>query len=706
MKWARRFALLAAVALLGISPAAQQTAQPQNPPPPAPASSDPPPAGGAQSDAPQDPDQPPSGQPIFRAGVNFVRVDAIVTDRAGKPVGDLKPEDFEVTEGGRRQQIETFKLVSLDGGLMSVTPPREIRSDIDEESEAARDDVRLFAVFLDDYHVTRENSIKGRQQLSRFVQTQLGPSDMIGLMMPLEPLASVRHTRNHAAVLRALGTFEGRKYDYTPRNPSEERWMALASAEDIERMRNEITFGAIRGLIQRMGGLKEGRKSLVLLSEGYSNTLPPQVRDPVAGAPGFLNPLKDDPNAGDHPAEFRREAFSGMDMQQDLRDIYDLANRNNVSIYPIDPRGLGAIEFNVDRDANVSTKTDSRFVATTVDTLRVLAENSDGRAIVNQNDLLSGMKQIVVDSSFYYLLGYASTVGKPDGKFHEIDVKVKRPGLQLRHRRGYWALRPEDAARLNAPARSTTPSPVESAMSANATPRARQVRTWLGTGRGENGKTRLTFVWEPIVPPPGQAAREADRPARVVVAAMSSDGAPIFKGTAAPPSAGGATAGPAHVSFDAPPGRLQLRFSVEGARADVLDTEIREMNVPDLTGPQLIMATPEVYRARTLPELQRMKQDPAAVPTASREFSRTERLFIRAGAYAAGGATPAVTARLLNRAGQAIATLPVTPATGASTVPTIELGLSNLPPGDYGLEIKAAADASEAKEVIAFRVTS
>ena len=411
--------------------------------------------------------------------------------------------------------------------------------------------------------------------------------------------------------------------------------MALASAEDIERMRNDITFGAIRALIQRMGGLKEGRKSLVLFSEGFSNSLPPQVRDTIATAPGFLNPVRDDPNAGDSPTEFRREAFAGMDMQLYLRDIYDLANRNNVSIYPIDPRGLGGIEFNVDRAANVSTKTDGRFIANAVDTLRVLAENSDGRAIVNQNDLLSGMKQIVVDSSFYYLLGYASSVGKPDGKFHEIDVKVKRPGLQLRHRKGYWALKPEEAARLNAPAKNTAPSPVVTAIAANVTPRSRHVRTWLGTARGENGKTRVTFVWEPVAPPPGQAGRDAERPARVQVAATAGDGSPIFRGTAAPSSAAGATA-PASVSFEAAPGRIQLRLSIEGSQADVIDSEIREMNVPDLTGPQLIIATPELYRARTLPELQRLKQDPAAVPTATRDFSRTDRLLIRTGAYATG----------------------------------------------------------------------
>ena len=105
----------------------------------------------------------PTVSPIFRTGINFVRVDVIVTDKNGKPVGDLKPDDFEVIEEGKPQTIETFKLVSLDGGLMASTkePPRAIRTDDDEESEAARDDVRLFAIFLDDYHVAPRDEHAG-----------------------------------------------------------------------------------------------------------------------------------------------------------------------------------------------------------------------------------------------------------------------------------------------------------------------------------------------------------------------------------------------------------------------------------------------------------------------------------------------------------------------------------------------------------------
>src|ERR1019366_5305800 len=88
---------------------------------------------------------PPAPQtPTFRAGVNFIRVDVIATDKNGGLVPNLKPEDFEVTEQGKPQKIETFKLVSLDGGLMATgdQTPKAIHSDDDEQREAARDDVR------------------------------------------------------------------------------------------------------------------------------------------------------------------------------------------------------------------------------------------------------------------------------------------------------------------------------------------------------------------------------------------------------------------------------------------------------------------------------------------------------------------------------------------------------------------------------------
>ena len=138
------------------------------------------------------------------------------------------------------------------------------------------------------------------------------------------------------------------------------------------------------------------------------------------------------------------------------------------------------------------------------------------------------MKQIVADSSAYYLLGYNSTQAPQDGKFHEIKVRVKRPGAEVRARKGYWALTPSDAARAAAPPKPDAPPAVSRALSEITSPtRGRFVRTWVGTARGGDGKTRVTFVWEPI---PAQPGVRRDSATSISVLAASPDGKQYFSG--------------------------------------------------------------------------------------------------------------------------------------------------------------------------------
>jgi hypothetical protein len=361
-----------------------------------------------------------------------------------------------------------------------------------------------------------------------------------------------------------------------------------------------------------------------------------------------------------------------------------------------------------------------------MDTLRELAENTDGRAIVNRNDIATGMKQITRDSSAYYLIGYNSSQTPSDGKFHEIKVRVKRPGLQVRARKGYWALNQQETARALAPPKPSTPKPVEAAIAAAVIrpSRASVVRTWIGTSRGENGKTRVTFVWEPLPKAPGDRPRE--EPARVSLMAIAPDGSPYFRGRVpdvaptallASANAGGAPAsqaaagsgaagkaGPSRVTFDVNPGKVQLRVSVEGSASQVLDSETREITVPDLTAAQPLLGTPAVLRARTAREFQQLRTDPEAVPLATREFNRIEHLLIRLPTYGPGGTTPTLTVRLLNRAGSKMNELSAEPAPRAGEQ-QIDLPLAALPPGEYVVEIKAGDKDGDATELVGFRVT-
>jgi VWFA-related protein len=694
--------------------------QPASPPPAAPPpATQPPPA----NQTPPPANQPPDPQtPLFRTGINFVRVDVIVSDRSGAPVADLKQSDFEVVEDGKPQNVETFKLIKLDGGTVptSDTPVRQIRTDEDEQAEAAKDDVRLFAIFLDDYHVRRGASMTAGNPLSRFVDTQLGPSDMIGVMHPLDSVDSVRMTRNHSIISRAVQQFRGRKFDYQPQNDFEQRY-ANYPAETVEQIRNQVSLSAMKALIVHMGGLKEGRKALIVVSEGYSNTLPPQLRDQIASIPGFGNPNRGNASAGENnPNEDRYRFFAGQDLEFYMQGVYEVASQNNVAIYTVDPRGLPAFEFDINE--GVGTTVDASYLRSSQETLRALALETDGRAILNRNDLDVGMKQIMRDSSAYYLLGYTSPQVKTDGKFHAINVKVKRSGVQVRARKGYWAITPEVATAITEAARKPGIAPeIQAALATVGQPaRSRVVRTWIGTSRGENGKTRVSFVWEPVARPAGgRDGSSGEAPARVSLMAVGSDGSPIFRGKvpdASAPAAATTSAASAQpsaargsrVTFEARPGKMQLRLSVEGSAAQVLDSEIRDITIPDLTSPQFLLGTPELFRARTVRDFQQLKADADAVPTVGRDFSRTERVLVRVSAYAPGSAPPMLKARLLNRAGQPMMDLPVTPAPASTAPAQIELPMSNLPPGDYIIEISAGAgaDGEGAKELVGFRVTA
>jgi VWFA-related protein len=652
---------------------------------------------GVRGDAQQP--APDQQTPIFRTGINVVRVDVIVSDRNGQMLSDLKPADFEVTEDGKPQMVDQFRLIKLDGGVAPTSdgPPPPIRTDEDEEREAGRADVRLFAVFLDDYHVRQGSSISVRTPLTKFIESQLGPSDMVGLMYPLQPLSSIRMTRNHQAVIGGIQQFEGRKYDYRPKNEAEQQ-LAFYPAETVETIRNQISLSALEGLIIHMGSLKEGRKALILVSEGYSDILPPQLRDAASAIPGSGNPNTNDAQAGvNDPNEARTQFFAASNMNQRLREVYNTANKYNVAIYAVDPRGLPTSEFDLSQPA-ISNQTDRLYLNATMDTLRVLSEQTDGRAIVNRNDLDVGMKQIVRDSSAYYLLGYNSSQTPSDGKFHEIKVRVKRAGVQVRARKGYWALTTDDVKAASKP-REETPKAFTNALATISQQASAHslIRTWVGTSRGENGKTKVTFTWEPA--PRAAADRDparAEAPARVMLTAVGPDGSPYFRGRVSD-----------RVTFDVSPGKMQLRMSVEGAASQVLDTDAREVVVPDLTAPKPTLGTPEVYRARLARDYQQLKANADAIPTAAREFSRTDRLLVRVPAYAGGTAVPVLSAHLLNRDGKPMSELQV----ADSIVPgvrQIEVPIAGIPPGEYILEVRAAADgdSSGSSELVAFRVTN
>jgi hypothetical protein len=260
------------------------------------------------------------------------------------------------------------------------------------------------------------------------------------------------------------------------------------------------------------------------------------------------------------------------------------------------------------------------------------------------------------------------------------------------------------------------PKPMEAALaSINVPSRANVVRTWVGTSRGENGKTRVTLVWEPAPHAPGDSVAQGREPARLSVMAIAPDGSPYFRGrvpdvalastsAASAASGGQAPKGPQRVTFDVAPGKMQLRLSVEGTASQILDTEVREITIPDMTSPTAAIGTPEVFRARTVRELQQLKADADPIPVTAREFLRTDRLLVRVPAYGPGGGAAALTVHLLNRAGQPMAEIPVTAAPKPGDQ-QFELPLAGMVAGEYIFEIKTTGEGGEAKELLGFRIT-
>ncbi len=366
-------AALAAASLSAQQPPAQQP--PAQPPagqaPPSP------PASGQQAQQTQQP-------PTFRAGTNIVRVDVSVSDKSGDPLTSLTKDDFVVTEDGVLQPIETFKFVSASGEPTDdLSLP--IRSQEHARAEAARDEIRVFIIFWDEYHIGQfDPAIRAREALTKFVLTAFGPTDLVAIVDPLTPSDAIEFTRDRNALADRVRKLQGRQGVYMPpRSEMEEAQMYMPGG--IEQIRAQVTGGALQGTIAFLGSIKEGRKELLFVSQDIG---------PIGGV-----------------------GLSGLTSRNDwLRDTLRIANANNTAIYVMDPRGIGP---------------------TTSDVLLGLAYDSGGK-IIRGNQPGAMLPQLVRDASAYYLLGYHSTV-PADGKFHKISVKVNHSGVEVHARQGYLA---------------------------------------------------------------------------------------------------------------------------------------------------------------------------------------------------------------------------------------------------------------------------
>ena len=637
---------------------------------------------------------PPPQSPTFRGRIDAVSVDAIVTDKQGRPVTDLKAEDFEISENKKPQAIQSFKFIKVDDTAQVESSFIHDISSLDEQQrETARDDVRVVVIFLDDYHVRVGNSLAIKQELANFV-SQLTSHDLVALMWPLSPVTGITFSRNHDVTASQIMSFVGRKFNYAPQNEYESRY-ADYPPEQLEILRRQIVVSALEGLAKYLGTLRDGKKQILYVSEGLTGTLPPGT---VTTGQPFRTAVA--------PKTESQRFFDQADVLSEMQRIFVAAARGNTSIYTLDPRGLAVSEFQI--NDNVSQENDRLTLNEAQDSLRILASNTDGRAIVNRNQPIPELKKMLSDTSAYYLLGYTSTEAPRDGKFHEIQVRVKRKDVEVRARKGYWAYNAEDVARASAPVGEGPTAAVESALGGLVTSREHSVRVWVGSQRGSAGKASVTLAWEPSVPggAPGCCAggrgADTERVDHITLTATSVQGDVLFRGPVSRDPQ--ATTPMGHISFAAPPGTVRLQISAEDARGQRLDHDDRSVVVPDFTDVGPMITTPVVFRARTVRDVQQIRASSSPLPAVSREFSRTERLLMRFEAYGPGGTVPKISMRLLNSLGKPMAALP-DPVRLPDGVFESEVGLGPLAPGAYLIEINAESGSDKIQELLAIRIT-
>ncbi|MBM3806904.1 MAG: VWA domain-containing protein [Acidimicrobiia bacterium] len=590
----------------------------------------------AQSAADQAPQAP--AQPIFRATTDLVRVDVTATSR-NEPVGDLTIDDFEITDDEVPQRIETIQFIRVDGTRTSnLDEPLEIRSKEHALLEAAREDVRLFGIFLDDYHIAKRPDITLplRDTLTKFIN-QLGPNDLVALMDPLTTLYDLKYTRNKAELISRIRSFEGRLGETFPiKSPIEE---AQLSQRNWMELRSGVTLSALKALALNMGGLRDGRKSLLFFSQG------PGVR------PGSPN-------------------------DQLMKEIDRAANQGNVSIHVIDPRPLGSAGFG----------------GGTV--LRRLAADTNGRTIVNTNEPMEQLKDVVSDASAYYLLGYTPTRRTNDGRFHEIKVRVKRRGVQINARRGYWSASAKEITAAAEAAATPPNAALTTALAAlSDSVNTRAVAVWTGVARGDGGHTRVTYTWEPN-PTPG-----SDKPARLEIQPVDDAGKP----TRPAQVIGGAPGElPLMARFDWPGGRHRVRFTSLAANGDIIDRWVQVQAVADLSKQPIVLATPKILRAKNMVEFRAIEANPSASPTAATRFSATDRVLVDIELQAPAGA-PQLKVDLLNSRGDVLRALDAPPLVDGKARMAIPVG--SLANSTYVLRIAATSGEHAAEQWVAFRVS-
>jgi VWFA-related protein len=389
--------------------------------------------GAATGDASQQQPQ----QPTFRVNVDLVTTDVIVRDsKTDQFVSDLKPEELEVYEDGVRQEVVSFVL-SHGGRVFNVQapPPAPVQEGIVLPANRPTSDAagRVFLLFIDDLHLDFRSTPRARTIIQKMLTDLIHEGDLFGIVTTGPSSISQQLTYDRQILAAAVKRVTGGGL----RAEEIIKGMQGAQGPAELRYRAHVAFSTAYELMKNLESLKNRRKAVIYLSSGYDFNPFEKSRLQYQAERFNIDP----DNAESDP--FMRtpqpgNQFAEADLVRELAELTRAANRANATFYTIDPRGLVA---GPDLDEQIETAEWQNYVRETQDSLRVLAEQTGGIAVVNQNDFGKALRRIDAETSDYYVLGYYSSNPDPLKRTRRIEVRTKRSGVQVWSRTSY-SLRP------------------------------------------------------------------------------------------------------------------------------------------------------------------------------------------------------------------------------------------------------------------------
>jgi VWFA-related protein len=396
----------------------------------------------------------PQQRPTFKVQVDLVTNDIIVRDEKGNFIPDLKKEEFEIYEDGIKQDISSMTVVT--GGRVTnvlAPPPPPPPEGIILPPSRPRNDVsgRIFLFFVDDLHLQFHNTGRVRDLFKRISKELVHDGDMFGIVSSGPSSIAVDMTYDKTRLDEAIKKIAGNELKPTDiiNGPSG------AEGPSEVRYRAHVAFSTVNDLLNNLDSVHNRRKALIYVSDGYDfnpfqdarlglmdpnspfaqNEFARNQNQMQQSSDGSSNPQTDPMTS----QQKQSETFADADLARELGELTRQANRSNVTMYTIDPRGLVGMG---DIDEQVDPSQWNEYVRKSQDSLRVIAEETGGLAVVNQNDFSKALKRIDAETSDYYVLGYYSKNPDPTRRRRQIDVKVTRKGATVWFRKEY-VLKPQ-----------------------------------------------------------------------------------------------------------------------------------------------------------------------------------------------------------------------------------------------------------------------